>query len=168
VLTRTRLAPVAALAVAALVVAGGCSHGYKAGTPAVTGTAPDCSAVPADLVSRTLGKQATGPIAETRPGGVACTFPDQANARLPVAQVTLTGNVDKDSFERTRENFKVNNVPVKNIGGYGDEAYAAAVIILGATNYTFAARKGAVSASITSTASEKDLKALMKELLAKL
>lgn len=161
--------PVAVLLVVGLAVAacGGGGHSYKAGTPAATGIAPDCSAVPLDLVTKTLELELTGPVAESRPGGVTCSFRRPRGGAGAVDLVQLNSNVDKESFARFREGFEAANNPVKKIKGWGDQAYAASVFYFSDTN-NFAVRKGKVSVVITSTADYKHIRKLMKELLAKL
>ncbi|HYT40072.1 MAG TPA: hypothetical protein VEN99_11205 [Acidimicrobiia bacterium] len=165
-LLRNRIFPVVALVVGVVAAACGGGHSYKAGTPAATGQAPDCSAVPLDLVNTTLALTLTGPVAGSRPGGVVCTFAQQ-HGGASVQQVLLNSNVDKATFALVRDGFKAANNPVKKISGWGDEAYAASVFGL-ATSNNFAVRKGKVSVVITSTADYDHMKKLMKAVLAKL
>jgi len=147
---------------------GGGSKSYKAGTPAATGQAPDCSIVPVDLVNRTLKRELTGPVAGQRVGGITCTYPAAKSAGGGVAdQVQLTSNADKASMDIVRKGLKQANNPVKTIKGYGDEAFASTVYGYATIN-NFAVRKGKVSVLIISTADYKQIQALMKEILAKL
>jgi hypothetical protein len=138
----------------------------KPGTPAATGVAPDCSIAPLDLVNKTLERELTGPVAEPTPGGSICTYARAKGAGANVDQVKLIGNVDKASFDLVRQGFKKFDAPVKKIGGWGDEAFAASVFGFSDTN-TFAVRKGRVSVTLVSTADYDHLKKLMKALLEK-
>jgi len=157
-----------AVVVSLLAVACGGSKSYKAGTPAATGQAPDCSIVPVDLVNRTLKRELTGPVAGTRLGGVTCTYPSAKSAGGGVAdQVQLTGNADKASMDILRQGLKQAHNKVNTIKGYGDEAFASTVFGYATLN-NFAVRKGKVSVVIISTADYKEIRALMKEILAKL
>jgi len=56
---------------------------------------------------------------------------------------------------------------VNTIKGYGDQAFASTVYGYATIN-NFAVRKGKVSVVIISTADYKEIRALMKEILAKL
>jgi hypothetical protein len=153
------------------LVATGCGGGdksYKAGTPAATGQAPDCSVIPADLVSRLLKRELTGPVAGTRQGGVTCTYPAAKGSGAGTTdQVQLNSNADKASMDVVRNGLKQAHNPVKTIKGYGDEAFASTVFGYATLN-NFAARKGKVSVVIISTADYKEIRALMKDVLAKL
>jgi len=167
---RSTTSPVVVLLVTLGLLATGCGGGksYKAGTPAATGQAPDCSVVPVDLVNRTLKRELTGPVAGQRVGGVTCTYPAAKSAGGGVAdQVQLTSNADKASMDIVRKGLKQANNPVKTIKGYGDEAFASTVYGYATIN-NFAVRKGKVSVLIISTADYKEIRALMKEILAKL
>jgi hypothetical protein len=169
VLTRTRFLTVVALLVLGLAggaCGGGGGHSYKAGTPAATGAAPDCSAASLDLVSKTLGLNLTGPHAGQRPGGTVCTFGHSEGGSV-TETVQLNGNVSPESFAIVRDGFKASNVNVHKISGWGDEAYAASVKFLVDQN-NFAVRKGKVAVVITSSADYDHMKKLMKALLAKL
>jgi hypothetical protein len=168
VLIRNRLVPVVAVVTGVTLAAcgGGGHHSYKAGTPAVTGVAPNCSVVPLDLVKKTLDNKATGPVSEPKPDGTTCTFGFPTGSSV-LATVQLTGHVDTDSFNVLRDGLKASNNPVNKIKGWGDEAYAAATHRFETTNI-FAVRKGQVSVVITSTADFDHIKKLMKELLAKM
>jgi hypothetical protein len=66
-----------------------------------------------------------------------------------------------------RNGLKQAHNPVKTIKGYGDEAFASTVFGYATLN-NFAARKGKVSVVIISTADYKEIRALMKDVLAKL
>lgn len=161
--------PVVGLVVTGLVAAGcgGGGHSYKAGTPAVTGVAPDCSAVPLDLAAKTLDLPITGPTAQPRPSGFSCTFPRAKGAGAALEVVQLNGNVTPENFAVIRDGMKAANNPVKKISGWGDEAYAASVHFVAIENI-FAVRKGRVAVVIESTADFDHIKKLMKALLAKL
>jgi hypothetical protein len=167
---RSKALPVVVL-VALGLVATGCGGGeksYKAGTPAATGQAPDCSAVPVDLVNRMLKRELTGPVPGTRQDGVTCTYPAAKGGGAGATdQVQLTSNADKASMDIIRNGLKQANNPVKKIKGYGDEAFASTVFGYATIN-NFAARKGKVSVVIISTADYKEIRELMKEVLAKL
>jgi hypothetical protein len=167
-----RKTPPVVLLVALGLLATGCGGGsksYKAGTPAATGQAPsDCSIVPVDLVNRTLKRELTGPVAGQRAGGVTCTYPAAKSAGGGIAdQVQLTSNADKASMDIVRKGLKQANNPVKAIKGYGDEAFASTVYGYATIN-NFAVRKGKVSVIIISTADYDEIRALMKDILAKL
>ena len=158
-----------ALCLAAGLVTAGCggggSHTYKAGTPAATGMQPDCSVVPLDLVRKLLKLDVTGPLVDTtKPHNSICTFPHAKGGGGAVEQVRITGDETEENFVRVRDGLKAANNPVKNIGGWGDQAYAAAVHFVVVEN-NFAVRKGQVSVSIQSTADFNDIKKLMKEIL---
>jgi len=147
---------------------GGGGHSYKEGTPAATGQAPDCSAVPVDLVNKTLKRDLTGPVAGQRQGGVTCTYPAAKSAGGGVAdQVQLNSNADKNSMDIIRNGLKQSHNKVNKIKGYGDEAFASTVYGYATVN-NFAVRKGKVSVVIISTAGYDELKTLMKAVLAKL
>jgi len=151
-----------------LLAACGSSKSYKAGTPAATGQAPDCSAVPLDLVNKTLKRELTGPVAGTRVDGVTCTYPAAKSAGGGLAdQVLLTSNADKASMAVVRNGLKEAHNKVNTIKGYGDEAFASTFYAYANIN-NFAVRKGKVSVTIISTADYKEIRALMKEILAKL
>ena len=153
------------------LVAGGCGGGdksYKEGTPAATGQAPDCSVAPLELVNQTLKRELTGPVAETRQGGITCTYPHaKAGGGGTADQIQLNSNADNGSMEIFRKGLKQANNPVKRIKGYGDEAYASTVFGYATIN-NFAARKGKVSVVLISTADYDALEKLMKAILAKL
>ncbi|HEV7865557.1 MAG TPA: hypothetical protein VGR20_22860 [Acidimicrobiia bacterium] len=166
-LKRTRTSLVAVLLVASLagVACGGGEGKPKAGTPAATGVAPDCSVAPLDVVKTSLGLELTGPIVDPTPGGTFCTFAPLRGGNAS-HQVKLVGNVDKASFALARDGFKAANNPVKKIGGWGDEAYAASVFSYSDIN-TFAVRKGKVSVTIISPVDYDHIKKLMKVILQK-
>lgn len=170
--SRSKPFPVAAAVVAVVAVAlaacGGGSKTYKAGTPAVTGQAPDCSVVPLDLVTKTLKLELTGPVAEpkTQGDGWVCTFSRTRGGFNAVEQVQLTGNATKETFALARDAYKLHNNKVNTIKGWGDEAYATTVLSFEKSN-NFAVRKGKVAVLITSTAEYDDIRKLMKEILAK-
>jgi hypothetical protein len=168
VLIRTRPTFVVALLVAALAgVACGGPHSYKAGTPAATGQAPDCSVIPLDVVKDTLGKELSGPSQSIHGDTTTCSYSRPRSGIAAVDQVLLYSHVDPQSFAIIRDGFKRNNNVVKKIKGWGDEAYASTVHFF-ADNNTFAVRKGKVSVLITSTADYDHIKKLMKTVLAKL
>lgn len=166
---RSRCRLFAALVVAGSVLGacGGGGHSYKAGTPAVTGAAPtDCSALPLDMVAKTLGIELTGPGVSAHPGGgVTCTFPHAKGGGNALETVQLNGNVTTDTFNIMRDGLKSANNPVNKIKGWGDEAFAATVHFVAIEN-NFAVRKGRVSVIIQSTADYDHIKKLMKTLLA--
>ena len=169
-LTRIQPRPLVALVVAGLVVAGcggGGSHTYKAGTPAATGVAPDCSVVPLDLVSKTLGIQLTGPAPGSRAEGFTCSFQHVKGGGSAPELVQLNSNVAPETFAFIRDGFKKSHNPVKTIHGWGDEAYATTVYNVVDFNY-FAVRKGQVSVLIQSTADYAHIRNLMKAVLARL
>ena len=166
--SKTFPAVVCLVALGLLTTACGGSKSYKAGTPAATGQAPDCSVAPVDLVNRTLKRELTGPVAGTRQGGITCTYPAAKSAGGGVAdQVQLNSNVDKTSMDIVRNGLKQAHNKVNTIKGYGDEAFASTVYGYATIN-NFAVRKGKVSVLIISTADYKEIRALMKEILAKL
>ena len=164
---------VAAAAVAAGLVAAGCgggggSHTYKAGTPAATGNVPDCSVVPLDVVTKSLGIPLTGPAGGARPsGGYTCTYVHVKGGGSAPELMQLGANVTPESFAIVRDGLKSANNPIKTIHGWGDEAYAATVYNVVNEN-SFAVRKGKVSVLIQSTADYKHIQTLMKAVLAKL
>jgi|SRR5581483_191464 len=165
-----RRAPAVAVIVAAGLAAacgGGGHHSYKAGTPAVTGQAPDCSVVPLDLVTRTLGMPLTGPAQGITPTGTTCAFQHTKGGGSAPETIKLSGNVTDDSFHIVRDGLKTANNPVKTIHGWGDDAYAATVYSVVNIN-NFAVRKGKVAVFIQSTADYAKIKNLMKDILAKL
>jgi hypothetical protein len=165
---RTKLSPALALGLAVVLAAGGCGgkKNYREGTPAATGQVPDCSVAPADLVSTTLKREVTGPVAEGRPDGYTCTFPRPKGSGGGAAdQVQLNAHVD--NLDLFTNGLRAANNPVKKIKGWGDEAYAATVAYYSNIN-NFAVRKGKVSVVIISTAGYDEIKALMKAVLAKL
>lgn len=155
------------LAGAVLAACGGGGHSYKAGTPAVTGAAPtDCSSLPLDMVAKTLGIELIGPGVAPRPGGgVTCTFPHAKGGGNALETVQINGNVTPETFNILRNGLKSANNPVKKIGGWGDEAFAATVHFVAIEN-NFAVRKGRVSVVIQSTADYDHIKKLMKTALA--
>ena len=165
-----RRVPMLALVVAGSLVAGACGgggHSYKAGTPAVTGQAPDCSAVPLDLVSKTLGMPLTGPSPGVTPTGTTCAFQHTKGGGSAPETIKLSSNVDDESFHIVRDGLKTANNPVKTIHGWGDDAYAATVFSVVNIN-NFAVRKGKVAVFIQSTAEYAKIRNLMKAILAKL
>jgi hypothetical protein len=168
--TPIRVPALALLLVLSLVGAacgGGGDGKPKAGTPAATGVAPDCASVaPLALVKKTLDLSLTGPTSQPSPGGTTCVY-GSTGGNSATQTVQLNGNVDKDSFAIVRDGFKSAHNPVNTIKGWGDEAYAAKVVFTVNLN-TFAVRKGAVSAVISSTAEFDNIKKLMKEVLKKL
>jgi hypothetical protein len=146
---------------------GGGSHSYKAGTPAATGVAPDCSIVPIDLVNKTLGIPLSGPIPGARPDGVTCAFQHTKGGGSAPEFVQFSGNATPETFAIPYNGLKAANNPVKKIHGWGDEAYAATVFSVVDIN-NFAVRKGQVSVTIQSTADYDHIRKLMKTVLAKL
>jgi hypothetical protein len=167
---RSKTFPAVALVVVLglLVAACGGSKSYKAGTPAATGQAPDCSVAPIDLVSQMLKRPLTGPVAGNRQGGFTCTYP-QAKGGVGGTpdQVQLNSNADKASMALFRNSLKQANNKVNTLKGWGDEAYASTVYSYANIN-NFAVRKGKVSVVIISTADYKEIRNLMKAILAKL
>ena len=159
----------ACFAVFALVAGcGGGDKSYKEGTPAATGQAPDCSVVPLEVVNRTLKRELTGPVQDTRQGGVTCTYPAAKGGGGGAAdQVQLNSNADKASMDVIRNGLQQANNKVSEIKGYGDEAFASSVFSYATIN-NFAVRKGKVSVVIISTAEYDQLEDLMKAILAKL
>ncbi|MGH9008347.1 MAG: hypothetical protein ACRDYF_00695, partial [Acidimicrobiia bacterium] len=103
---RSKAFPVVACFVVLALVATGCGGGdksYKEGTPAATGQIPDCSVAPLDLVNRTLKRELTGPVQDTRQGGFTCTYPAAKGGGGGAAdQVQLNGNADKASMDIIR------------------------------------------------------------------
>jgi hypothetical protein len=168
---RSKTFPVVALLVVLVLVVTGCGGGeksYKEGTPAATGQAPDCSVAPLDLVNRMLKRELSGPVAGSRTGGFTCTYPRAKGGGGGTAdQVQLNSNADKDSMALFRNGLKQANNKVSTIKGYGDEAYASTVFSYATIN-NFAVRKGKVSVVIISTADYKEIRNLMKAILAKL
>ena len=146
---------------------GGGGHSYKAGTPAVTGPAPDCSAVPLDLVTKMLGISVTGPAQGATPTGTTCAFQHTKGGGSAPETIKLSSNVTDESFNIVRDGLKSANNPVKKIGGWGDDAYAATVYSVVNIN-NFAVRKGKVAVFIQSTADYPKIRNLMKAILAKL
>jgi len=147
---------------------GGGDKSYKAGTPAATGQAPDCSVAPLDLVNRALKRELSGPVAETRVGGITCTYPAAKSGGAGVTdQVQLNSNADKASMDIISKGLNQAHNKVNTIKGYGDQAFASTVYGYATIN-NFAVRKGKVSVVIISTADYKEIRALMKEILAKL
>jgi len=167
---RSKAVPVVAWIVA-LVPAAGCGGGdksYKEGTPAATGQAPDCSVAPLDLVNRTLKRELSGPVQDTRQGGVTCTYPVAKGGGGGTAdQVQLNSNADKASMDIIRNGLKQAKNKVNKIDGYGDEAFASTVYGYATVN-NFAVRKGKVSVVIISTAEYDEIRKLMEEVLDKL
>jgi hypothetical protein len=167
---RSKTFPVVALLVVLGLVATACggSKAYKEGTPAATGQVSDCSVAPADLASQTLKRELTGPVAENRSGGFTCTYPRAKGGGGGTAdQVQLNSNADKDSMAIFRNGLSQANNKVSKIKGWGDEAYASTVFSYATIN-NFAVRKGKVSVVIISTADYKEIRNLMKAILAKL
>jgi hypothetical protein len=164
---RIRAATVAACLVATACGGGGGSHTYKEGTAAATGTAPDCSVVPLDLVTKTLGMSLNGPTQGIRPTGTSCAFQHTKGGGSAPESVQLNSNVTDETFHIIRDGLKSANNPVKTIKGWGDDAYAATVFSVVDIN-NFAVRKGKVSVVIQSTADYKKIRNLMKAILAKL
>ena len=147
---------------------GGGDHKPKPGTPAATGIAPDCATVaPLDLVNQTLDLKLEGPTSQPSPSGTTCTYGFAAGKGNAVQTVLVNSNVDKASFAIPRDGLKAANNPVKKIGGWGDEAYAATVYTFVNSNI-FGVRKGRVSVVIQSTSDYDHLKKLMTAVLAKL
>jgi len=171
--SRRRLRPAVAVlvAVAPALLLGACGGGdktYEEGTPAATGQAPDCSVTPLDLVQKTLHrKDLQGPSQGTRSDGITCTFSTPGSGLADQNQVQLYSNVTEESFAVIRDGFKKNNSEVKNIKGWGDEAWASTVQFYSPTNY-FAVRKGKVAVLIISVSDYERLQDLMKAILAKL
>jgi len=146
---------------------GGGSHSYKAGTPAATGVAPDCSVVPLDLVNKTLGLQLSGPVPGQHPGGTTCAFQHTKGGGSAPEIVQLNGNATPETFAIVYNGLKSANNPVKKIKGWGDEAFAATVFSVVNINH-FAVRKGQVAVLIQSTADYDRIRKLMKAVLDKL
>jgi hypothetical protein len=170
---RFRSAPIVLLAVALTGLAqagcGGGGHSYKAGTPAATGQAPDCSVVPVEVVKEALKRDVLPAIGEPRgAGGVTCTFNQAKGAGAGAAeQVQLNSDASKETMERLKAPLEQAHNPVKTIKGWGDQAFAWTVYYYSNIN-NFAVRKGKVSVTIVSTAGYDDIKKLMKAVLAKL
>jgi hypothetical protein len=169
---RTRNPVVGIVLVAVAVVAGGCgggggSHTYKAGTPAATGVAPDCSIVPLDLVTKTLAMPLSGPTQGARSDGVVCAFQHTKGGGSAPESIQLEGHSTAETFAIVYNGLKSANNPVKKISGWGDEAYAATVFSVVNIN-NFAVRKGQVAVLIQSTADYPKIRTLMKAILAKL
>jgi hypothetical protein len=158
---------VLAASLLAAACGGGGSHTYQAGTPAATGQAPDCSVVPHDLVTKTLGMDLNGPTQGSRPDGVSCAFQHVKGGGSAPESIQLNSNVTDETFHIVRDGLKSANNPVKTIHGWGDDAYAATVFSVVNIN-NFAARKGKVSVIIQSTADYPRIRTLMKDILAKL
>jgi hypothetical protein len=169
--SKPRSVVVVLVAVALVLVAGGCGGGsksYKAGTPAATGQAPDCSVVPIDLVRTSLKRpELQGPNQGARADGITCTFSTPGSGLADLNQVQLYNNVTKESFSIVRDGFKKSNNKVKKIKGWGDEAYATTVQFYSPTNY-FGVRKGQVAVLITSISDYENMRTLMKAVLKKL
>jgi hypothetical protein len=166
--SKTFPAVVCVVALGLLATACGGRKSYKEGTPAATGQAPDCSVAPLDLVNRTLKRELTGPVVGTRLDGVTCTYAAAKSAGGGVAdQVLLTSNANKASMDIVRNGLKQAHNKVNTIKGYGDEAFASTFYGYANIN-NFAVRKGKVSVVIISNADYKEIRALMKEILAKL
>lgn len=166
--------PVVAIlvAVAVSLAAAGCGGGgdksYKAGTPAATGQAPDCAAVPLDLVRTTLKRpDLNGPSQGSRSDGVTCTFSTPGSGLADLNQVQFFNHQNPETFAVIREGFKKNNNKVSKIKNWGDEAWASTVQFYSPTNY-FAVRKGQVAVLITSISDYENMRALMKDILKKL
>jgi hypothetical protein len=168
--TPIRVVPLVLVLVAGLAGAacGGGDSKPKAGTPAATGVAPDCSVVPIEMASKALKLELTGPTAQTRPTGTACVFAGKTSTgRSSTETVLFNGNEDKASFAIVRDGYKENNIKVNKIGGWGDEAYAVRLMLFIPQN-TFSVREGRVSVTITSAAEFEEVRALMKEILQKI
>jgi len=166
---RAALALFLAVASVATAACGGGGHSYKAGTPAATGQAPDCSIVPVEIVKDALKRDLLPAIGEPHgAGGVTCTFNQAKGAGAGAAeQVQLDSYASKETMERLKAPLVAAHNPVKSIKGWGDQAYAWTVYYYSNIN-NFAVRKGKVSVTIISTASYDDIKKLMKAVLAKL
>jgi hypothetical protein len=168
---RSKTFPVVVFLVALGLLGTGCGGGsksYKEGTPAATGQAPDCSVAPLDLVNRLLKRELTGPVAGARQGGTTCTYPAAKSGGGGNAdQVQLNSNADKASMAIISNGLKQAHNKVNKIKGYGDEAFASTVYSYATIN-NFGVRKGKVSVIIISTADYKEIRALMKDILAKL
>jgi hypothetical protein len=160
------------VAVVPALALGACGGGgdktYKEGTPAATGKAPDCSAIPLDVVQKMLKRpDLTGPSSGTRSDGVTCTFSAKGGGIADLNSVQLYNDVTEESFAIIRDGFKRNNNKVSKIKSWGDEAWASTVQFYSPTNY-FAVRKGQVAVLITSTSDYEYMRDLMKEILKKL
>jgi hypothetical protein len=107
-------------------------------------------------------------VQDARQGGVTCTYPAAKGGGGGAAdQVLLNGNADKASMDIIRNGLSKANNKVSKIKGYGDEAFASTVFGYATIN-NFAVRKGKLSVVIISTADYKEIRNLMKEILAKL
>jgi hypothetical protein len=107
-------------------------------------------------------------VAESRTGGFTCTYPRTKGGGGGTAdQVQLNSNADKASMAIFTKGLKQANNKVSKIKGWGDEAYASTVFGYATIN-NFAVRKGKVSVVIISTAEYKEIRDLMKAILAKL
>jgi hypothetical protein len=164
--TRNR---VGSLALVALTLAGvGCGGGGdsepREGTPAATGEAPGCDAVPLDLASEMLKLELTGPIEQKRSNGTTCVFARPAGGASATETVYFNANESKESFAIVRDGYENNNVKVNKIKGWGDEAYAVRIKLFVETN-TFAVRKGRLGITIQSVADFPEIRNLMKEIL---
>ena len=149
----------------AAVIRAAISPGMHSST---TANAPDCSVAPLDLVNRVLKRELSGPVAGNRQGGVTCTYPAAKGGGGGTAdQVQLNSNADKASMAIISNGLKQAHNKVNKIKGYGDEAFASTVYSYANIN-NFAVRKGKVSVVIISTADYKEIRALMKDILAKL
>jgi hypothetical protein len=156
------------MALGAGACGGGGEKSYKAGTPAATGEAPDCSVVPIEIVRTTLKREdLQGPSQGQRSDGVTCTFATPKSGLADLNSVQLYNNQDEESFSTIPDSFRKNNNKVSKIKGWGDQAYASTVQFYSPTNY-FGVRKGKVAVLITSTSDYKNMQKLMKEILAKL
>ena len=154
------------LAVAGLAgtACGGGDSKPREGTPAATGEAPGCDAVPLDLASKSLKLELTGPVEQKRTSGTTCVFARPAGGASATETVYFNANESKESFAIIREGYEKNNVKANKIKGWGDEAYAVRIRLFVDTN-TFAVRKGRIGVTITSVAEFSEVRALMKEVL---
>ena len=154
------------LAVAGLVAAacGGGDSKPREGTPAATGVAPGCDAVPLDVASKSLKLELTGPVEQKRTSGTTCVFARPSGGASATETVYFNANESKESFDIIREGYEKNNVKANKIKGWGDEAYAVRIRLFVDTN-TFAVRKGRIGVTITSVAEFSEVRTLMKEVL---
>lgn len=164
---RNRIAPL--LLVAATGLAGaGCGGGGdskpREGSPAATGEAPGCEAVPLEVASRMLKLELTGPVETKRANGTTCVFARPAGGASATETVFFTANESKEGFGIIRDGYESNNVKVNEIDGWGDEAYAVRIKLFVDTN-TFAVRKGRIGVTIQSVADFPEIRNLMKEIL---
>lgn len=143
---------------------GGGDSKPRAGTPAATGEAPGCDAVPLDVASKSLKLELTGPVEQKRTSGTTCVFARPAGGASATETVYFTANESKEGFAIIREGYEKNNVKANKIKGWGDEAYAVRIRLFVDTN-TFAVRKGRIGVTITSVAEFSEVRTLMKEVL---